>query len=277
METDSSNSSRGIGNTKQSPKQLSPAKGWCFTVHKRTKDGKVLTEEMLSSICSKIKALCDKALMSDETGSEDETPHVQGWLKFKVKSRPLNIFKPICDWIHWEKQRGSEADQIVYISKERKPFFSLGMPKPVKTINPDRPWEQDILKIIENEPDDRTIHWYWSEEGNMGKTSFCKYLTVHHNAIALSGKSSDCRNGIVEYVKCNGRTPELVLIPIPRSFNTEYLSYEGIENIKDMYFYSGKYEGGMVCGNCPHVFVFANEPPDRSKMSTDRWIVYQID
>jgi len=111
----------------------------------------------------------------------------------------------------------------------------------------------------------------------MGKTSFCKYLTVKHDAIALSGKAADMRNGVIDYVKTNKTTPELVLVPIPRSFNTDYLNYEGIENVKDMYFYSGKYEGGQVCGNPPHLIVFANEPPDQSKMSEDRWVVRNID
>lgn len=92
----------------------------------------------------------------------------------------------------------------------------------------------------------------------------------------MSGKSADVKNGIVEYIKKNDTTPELVLMNIPKSFNTEYLSYEALENIKDMYFYSGKYEGGMVCGNCPHLFVFSNETPDYSKLSKDRWVVREI-
>lgn len=275
MSSMSSKSSSEEGNTKP-PRQISPAKGWCFTVHKKTASGKILTEDMISSISSKISEVCEKALMSHEVGEAGETPHIQGWLKFKSKKRPIEVFKPICDWIRWEKQKGTDQDQLNYISKETTPFFTLGFPKPVKTINPDYQWEKDILEIIKNEPDDRTIHWYWSEEGCAGKTSFCKYLTIHHGAIALSGKAADMRNGVIEYTKSNNDTPKLVLIPIPRSFNTDYLNYEGIENIKDMYFFSGKYEGGMVCGNCPHVFVFANEPPEMSKMSEDRWVIHQI-
>lgn len=276
MSSLSSTSSSEKGNTKPS-RQISPAKGWVFTIHKKTDSGNILSDSMLSSISSKIMELCDKALMSHEVGDSGGTPHIQGWLKFKSKRRPTEIFKPMCDWIHWEKQKGKDEDQVNYISKETAPFFTLGFPKPVKTIKPDYKWEKDILKIIKKEPDDRTIHWIWSNKGKTGKTSFCKYLTIHHGAIALSGKASDMRNGVIEYLKKNNDTPNLVLIPIPRSFNTEYLNYEGIENIKDMYFFSGKYEGGMVCGNCPHVFVFANEPPDRDKMSADRWVVSQID
>jgi len=279
MSSMSSKSSSEEGNIKP-PRQCSPAKGWAFTVHKVTKTGKILTEEILSSISSKIResGLCiDRACMSHEVGEAGETPHIQGYIRFETKKRPLEIFKSICDWVAWFSAKGTAEQNLKYCSKENAPFFMLGFPKPVKTIDPSYQWEKDIIEIIKDEPDDRTIHWYWSEEGCAGKTSFCKYLTVHHGAIALSGKAGDRRNGVIEYTKKNNDTPKLVCIPIPRSFNTDYLNYEGIENIKDMYFFSGKYEGGMVCGNCPHVFVFANEPPDLSKMSRDRWMIHQID
>lgn len=126
-------------------------------------------------------------------------------------------------------------------------------------------------------PDGRTINWIWSEAGNTGKTSFCKYLTVHHGAIPCAGKSADMFNSIIDYVEKNGDTPRIVLIPIPRSFNMEYLNYHATECILDSYFYSGKYKGGVVCGNSPHVIVFANEPPTLTKCSIDRWRVRQID
>jgi hypothetical protein len=85
------------------------------------------------------------------------------------------------------------------------------------------------------------------------------------------------KNGIVEYKKTNGDTPELILINLPRSFNNDYLSYTGIEEVKDMCFYSGKYEGGMVIGNSPHIFIFSNEIPKTNELSIDRWNIYDID
>ena len=48
------------------------------------------------------------------------------------------------------------------------------------------------------------------------------------------------------------------------------MSIAALESIKDMFFYSGKYEGGMVCGPNPHVMVFANEPPEYGILSKDR-------
>ena len=34
---------------------------------------------------------------------------------------------------------------------------------------------------------------------------------------------------------------------VPQGRHQKYVSYEAPENIKDIYFYSGKYEGGMIC------------------------------
>ena len=95
-------------------------------------------------------------------------------------------------------------------------------------------------------------------------------------AICLHGKGADVRNGVVDFYNKQGYTPNLIVFPIPRSYDTDYLSYEALENIKDMYFYSGKYEGGQICGNCPHLLVFANCPPNITKMSEDRWRVVEL-
>ena len=149
--------------------------------------------------------------------------------------------------------------------------------RPMKLITPDLWWEQEILEIISEEPDDRTLHWYWSDQGKVGKTQFCKYLSATTGAIPLNGKGADVRNGILTYFKETKDYPEIVLVNIPRSVERRYISMEALENVKDMYFYSGKFEGGHVNGPNPHIFVFANQEPDKAKMSPDRWIVTNID
>lgn len=149
-------------------------------------------------------------------------------------------------------------------------------PEPLRLKEPSKAWMKEILDIIKETPDDRTIHWYWSNSGGVGKTTFCKYLVHHHKAIILHGKGSDIRNGITTYLQKYKVTPKLILYTIPKSFNKDYLSYEGLENIKDMLFYSGKYEGSMVCGNSPHLLVFANTTPNEAMCAADRWVVREI-
>ncbi|AXH76825.1 MAG: putative viral replication protein [Cressdnaviricota sp.] len=271
----SSNHSGGEGNTNplptQNKKQISPAIRWCFTLNN-------YSEDQYSSIVLNIKEKCRLGIIGKETG-ESGTPHLQGYLEFNTKSRPASAFG--IKEIHWEKAKGSKAANIEYCSKDDSSPFCHGCKRhrPLEIIKKTQlyDWQKYILRQIESEPDNRKVLWYWSVEGGVGKTQFCKYLTYHHGAICIHGKGADVRNGVVEYQKANGTTPDLILYPIPRCHGSEYVSYEALENIKDMYFYSGKYEGGMVIGNSPHLIVFANQPPDEDKMSHDRWEIVQID
>ena len=261
------------GNTKLPQTRVSQGKRWCFTYNNYT----VTEMEQMEQV---FKQMCSGYIFEEEVG-EEGTPHLQGYLEFSKKVRPFSL--KLNKGIHWEKAKGSRAQNIIYCSKDQgrlaKHSSEFKPPRPVKVLEECqlRDWQKGVLTVIGVDPDDRTLHWIWSSKGNLGKTTFCKYLTLKHGAIPLAGKGADVRNGVVTYLNDKGHTPEFIVVPIPRSFSQEYLSYEALENCKDMYFYSGKYEGGAVCGNCPHVFVFANFPPDESKMSMDRWQVWQID
>lgn len=255
-------------------KRITASKRWCFTLNN-------YTDSCIDLLTLK-SDLYSKAIIGKEVG-ESGTPHLQGYIEFKTRRRPMETFKNAGDLgkrIHWEKAKGSADANYKYCSKDGDVVCCIGFPKPL-----DNPmagltwykWQEDILATIKTKPDSRTIHWLWDLKGGVGKTTFCKYLTIYHDAILLGGKAADVRNGIVQYkAKHNGCTPSIVLVNIPRSFKKKYVSYEAFENVKDMCFYSGKYEGDMVVGNCPHLIIFANQPPDYERMSADRWAVRDI-
>ncbi len=263
----------GGGNTNSPPKRVTQGKRWCFTYNNYT----VSKMEQMEQV---FKQKCSGYIFEEEVGDQG-TPHLQGYLEFSKKVRPFQL--KLDKGIHWEKAKGDRKSNIAYCSKDqgRSAKYSVDFrpPRPLKLLreNQLRPWQKGVIDIINEEPDDRCLFWIWSASGNVGKTTFSKYLTAVHGAVPLGGKGADVRNGVVTYLQDKGTTPELIIYPIPRSFKAEYVSYEAMENCKDMYFYSGKYEGGAVCGNCPHVFVFSNFAPDTSKMSEDRWKVWQID
>lgn len=207
---------------------------------------------------------------------ESGKKHFHAWWKYKKTVDVRGRDKWFCKGVEPEIIKPGRGWQK-YVSKGNDFVANFPWRKPVKLIDPNYGWEKDILEIIKEEPDDRTIYWYWEPDGCAGKTQFCKYLIVKHNACLVHGKGNDVRNGVKNWAETNkGCTPELVIYPIPRCFGMEYLSYESLENIKDMCFYSGKYEGGTVVGNAPHLFVFANCEPDYEKMSGDRWKVIDI-
>lgn len=242
--------------------QISPAIHWFFTWNTYPKDW---LDHFISN------SSIDKYILGEEIGANGNK-HIQGQVSFKHKLRPKELFPKE---IHWEKTKKLQS-AIDYCSKEQKYEIKGYKLKFVQRIDKLFEWENKIIDIISSPPDDRSINWFWEPNGCAGKTTFSKYLYTHYpHVITLSGKGSDMLNGVVTYNEKKGCLPEIILINIPRS-TTEFVSYGGIEAVKDMYFFSGKYEGGMICGECPHVICFANEEPEYEKMSQDRWRVQKI-
>lgn len=109
MSSDSSVSSGTGGNTKTPvPRQISPAIRWCFTLNNYSK-------EEYSSIVSIFDSKAKLYIIGDEVG-DSGTPHLQGYVEFKTKIRPLNLFD--FKRIHWEKSKGSKDENIAYCSKQ---------------------------------------------------------------------------------------------------------------------------------------------------------------
>ena len=240
----------------------------------------IRNNETFEDIFKKLKCLgenlCEKYVFGEEYGESGNTPHIQGAFILKCKMRAASIQKGFFKNGATLRKLKNWNAAFLYCTKEGHNILSnCDVPKDINLIVPDRHWEKEILEIVKSAPSDRKIYWYFGD-GGVGKTAFCKYLTAKYGAICIGGKGADMRNAICEYKKHNNRLPTLVVINIPKSFNAEYFSYEGMENIKDMYFYSGKYEGGMICGNPPHLFIFANVEPDFEKLSYDRWIIKMI-
>lgn len=270
MSSNSSISSTEEGNTKTSSrvvkKQISPAKRWCFTLNN-------YTEDEISSIVPVFKEYSSVCIITKEVG-ESGTPHLQGYCEFKTKCRPSSLFS--CKRIHYEKAKGNKQQNIEYCSKQNEPFFSLGLPEALQLIKPNSVWQKKIIQIINKPPDVRTINWFWEENGGIGKSQFTKYLCAKHNALILSGKSADMKYGIVKFMeKRNGIAPKIIIFDIPRSM-LDYLSYTGLEEVKNGCFFSSKYESDMILFNSPHIIVFANSEPDYEKLSQDRWNVVYI-
>ena len=260
---DSSNSSKGkSGNTRQ----ISPAKHWIFTLNNHT-------EENINRLMN--DSSIEQLSMQEETG-ESGTPHLQGYLKFKTKQRPLSIFKEHFK-ARWKKCKHIIA-AIIYTQKEDtrtgKQFIKgLRIVRPLKSIKPEQfyDWQRKIVELTETEPDDRSIHWYWDDIGNIGKSALVRYLVIHKGALLVSGKSADIKYQIAN---CK-QPPDLIIYDIPRTAQS-YINWTALEEIKNGIFCSSKYESKMVMMNPPHIICFANFEPDISVMSEDRWNIVEL-
>ena len=210
------------------------------------------------------------------------TPHIQGWIDFGegCKGRPFTLQLP--KQVSFRKMKGSPQANFSYCSKEDQSYVCWGTcvkAEPFKIqIDFDRsPWMHDCFALLQTDPHSREVWWIWEPVGKSGKTIFCKwYQSIYGDCLVLEGKASDMKNGIIKYRKKHDCVPRVVLCNVPRSKDSKHISWCGIEQVKDMLFYSGKYEGGMVNDKHPHVLFFANWEPDVEELSGNRWQIVRI-
>lgn len=275
----------GSGNTNTEPEK--EVRSLFFTYNNPSKDEK---DELL-------KWLDGRANMSyifqEETG-KNGTPHLQGVFKSKSPIKWVTL-KKLFKRVHWEKTK-SWKDAIIYCSKEEtrtgkiyksKDIIIPRVKKPIKDPLEGKrlyPYQKKILKLIKEEPDDRTIHWFWDSNGNIGKSSLVKHIYIKHQdtTIITGGKGNDVRNQVNIHVNGDAKKGippkelEIAILDISRT-NEDYVSYEVIEQIKNGLLYSGKYEGGTCLFNSPHIICFANFEPKIENLSEDRWHICEID
>lgn len=230
-------------------------------------------------IVEELKRFAYKGKLQTEISPTTGRQHIQGSIWCKTKHRDTE-FKSLKGG-HFETLKDVD-DVSNYCNKDEthdgvyRVCWGFPDPKYIEEIPSLYDWEVAIVQLLTTKPDKRSIYWYWEPDGCKGKTTWQKYIFTHYeDVVVLSGKNADMKNGIVNYYNTNSRLPKIVLINIPRS-SKEYVSYTGLEEIKDMFFFSGKYEGGMVCGESPHLLVFSNDEPEYALMSSDRFIVTHI-
>lgn len=129
-----------------------------------------------------------------------------------------------------------------------------------------RGWQAELFAELKEEPDDRSIRFIVDPEGGKGKTFFQKYCAseLPDVQIMTTGKRDDLAYIIDE-------TKRIFLFNVPRG-GLQFLSYVLLEQLKDRMVFSPKYESRVkILQNIPHVYVFTNEDPDRTKLTLDRY------
>lgn len=257
--------SRGeVGNTKTSPR-ISTSLYWVFTLNNHTKEEfEILSKE----IC----LYCLDYRVQEEIGDAG-TPHLQGFIHCKKRIRPMETFS--CKRIHWEKCRSPKHSRE-YCCKEESATgnYILDSIEPLELTKPDRPWQLEILALLDEKPN-RKINWYWEPIGGVGKTTLCRWLVAKKDALYISGKASDCKYAVVSYHEQKKKYPKIILWNIPRT-HKDHISYDAVESIEDGLFFSGKYECTSVVMNHPHVFIFANFKPNGWELSDRKWNINEI-
>lgn len=270
-----------LGNTKSSGKKQKRETLWkrcLFTLNNYTQND---IKCLIGSSGSVVPTLCFQ--------EEDEgTPHLQGFCIFAVKKRPIQYWGPILGHVktRFEKMKGSIMQNYVYCTERDKRIpegivYERGCPDPTVLMTRELCYPIQLAiadKYIKKEDPlfGRYLHWYYETKGNWGKSQTATYMIDQMGATEVSGCKKDVTCGIQKLIEKRGQCPPIVIVDIPRD-SAAYVSYGGLELIKNGKFFSEKYESGMCRFNRPHIICFANTPPAYEKMSLDRWKVWNVD
>lgn len=265
----------------------SPAANWCFTLN---------NYEDVQEWYDTLKSAdgCTWFIFQEEIGAAG-TPHLQGLIHFNPKKRFEQIRTLFLDRAHIEPCKSVPAS-VAYCSKadtrvagtEPHRYGPVPEPRPrgdAPRLCPERlqvvpatalyPWQKYLVDIAQSPVDDRAVWWVWEPHGGAGKSAIAKYLVVHHGALFVSGRGTDILCAIALVNKTTGEWPELCIIDVPRE-NANAVSFSTIEKLKNGLAFSSKYESGMLVFPPMHLIIFANAPPDLTKLSIDRWHIIEL-
>lgn len=269
--TDGSNGDGRLGNTSTKRPQ---GKRWSFTINNPD-----MSIDQMKEIIGTMETTF--YIFQEEQG-EKGTRHYQGYIEFKNKVR-LSAIKKILPKIHAEISKGTRQQNIDYCSKSKTkisgPYSNKPIARPLKIISELRPFQEQILKMIEEEPDDRIINWVIDGRGNSGKSAFIKYLMTtqrEKTLFATGGKAGDIFNLFKNAIDAGfeGTAIFTYFLNLPRDSNS--VSYTSLECIKDGLITNTKYEAGSIVFNGPHIWIFSNIEPDMERMTADRWRLWTI-
>lgn len=146
--------------------------------------------------------------------------------------------------------------------------------RPLKKVaeHPLRDWQTLLYDRLIGLPDERKVIFLVDVVGNSGKSWFAHWFhqqDVRPTQVILPGKKADMVYALEPSV-------EVLFIDAPRSKQGDYLQYDFLEEVKNGYVFSSKYESRMKTLPPCHVVVSMNEEPDLTKLSFDRYDIIRL-
>lgn len=142
--------------------------------------------------------------------------------------------------------------------------------KPKITVEcfPLRPWQETLHGRLILPPGKREIIFIVDLAGNQGKSWFARYYQdLHENTqIIVPGKKADM--AYIVNPDC-----KVFFLDCPRSKQGDFIQYDFLEELKNGYIFSPKYESSIKKLRTPHVVVLMNEHPCMEKLSSDRYSI----
>ena len=131
-----------------------------------------------------------------------------------------------------------------------------------------RPWQEQVIAIVNTENTNRAVFWVYDNRGGTGKSYLCQYLLKSGNGILFA--DFNYRENSYLY-NCES----IVLFDLARS-STAPTDMRFVEDLKNGYLVSTKFEVKKKIFVSPLVIIFSNELPRQEIPSKDRWKVLEV-
>lgn len=210
---------------------------------------------------------------------EEGTPHLQGYVEIPNPKALTSLKRIVGERAHLEPAYKHRTANLQYCRKggnmlrddfpTLKKYCGEDLPKKEDLFD----WQLTILKILDEKPNNREVYWFYEDTGNTGKSMFGKYLCYHKKNVCLltCTKSADILTAVDEQY-------DTYILDFPRTLGVDYCPYTAIEQLKNGFITDAKLKkkARIMMFDPPHVIIFSNHKPELSKLSRDRWRVYNI-
>jgi hypothetical protein len=142
--------------------------------------------------------------------------------------------------------------------------------KPVEVNIELRPWQTDVIALLDGEPVHRRIIWIWSKQSNTGKTTFGTYLSTKYDVLPCGTKLWDTLAAYDDQ--------HILWFDLTRSESTrDWTPYSQLERLSNHAFQLST-KGTPVVRKYikSHVMVTANIAPDERRLP-QRFHVINLD
>lgn len=219
-----------------------------------------------------------------ERGEKEGKLHYQMYIKLHKKQRSITLEKEFRETIpHVGVQKCSTLGRCAlkhYCMKKTSRVKGPWGKRPIyfgndlKVMETPFHWQYDLVDLLDQPPDDRTIIYIWEKTGNVGKSKLVKWMCFNKKATRIP-------LGTATQLKCSVISEgahKVYLIDIPRSIGSEERLgdlFSAIEEVKNGHIKTAMYgKPSELFMEPPHVVVFSNYPPSLKLCSVDRWKCY---
>lgn len=245
----------------------------------------VFDEKSVPEMRAIFSKIAKKYCFQQERGEKTGRLHYQCRISLKVKKRLSECIKLLrthgLEQFQDSITSTANKDNDFYVMKEDTrvdgPFTDVNevyVPRDIAKIEQLRPWQDSLRKSL-SEYDERTIDVLYEPTGNIGKSTFTRYLQIYDDAELLPF-CNDYKD--IMRMAYDVGPKKIYLIDMPRAINKEklYQFFSAIETLKSGYCYDDRYKFQKRLFDRPRICLFTNVMPDLSLLSRDMWKIWEV-